>query len=109
MIFKLLGSVTHIGGDTVEDKISVLKLTLHREFFALTVYEEGFSALLTAKVLGDKASLGNHQRNATVGDKRATNISCLRQSKLGRKDHMIDAYFPVFFGCIAVCNIQSAF
>ena len=80
---KLILSITHIGGNTVKNNISVLPQAHHREFLALAVGKSRLVTLVAAKILTDKASLGHHQGNSSVGDKSATDVSRLWQSHLG--------------------------
>ena len=99
---KLIRAVAHIGGNRIENYISMSKLAHHREFFALSIDERAFVTAITAEVLRDKASLGDHKRNSAVGDKAAANVPRLRESKLGREDQVRDTHFPVNVGALAV-------
>ena len=85
VLTKLVRLVTHISGQAVKNNISVAKLTHHGEFLSLSVNEGGFITIFATEVLTDEASLCYHKRNSAIGDKSAADISCLRQSKLGRK------------------------
>ena len=103
---KLALSVTHVGGNTVKNNISVLPQTHHGEFFTLTISKSRLVTLIAAKILADKASLGYHQGNTTVGDKTTANISCLWQSKLGREDKMLNTHIMINKRALAVSNVQ---
>ena len=106
VLSQLALSVTHVGVNTVKNNISVLPQAHHREFFTLTISKSRLVTLVAAKILTDKASLGYHQGDSSVGDNPTANISCLRQSKLGRKNKMFNTHIMINKCALAVSNVQ---